>query len=140
MQSGITADVIKEIYKKCKKDPKNFDELNLPYFTELLSEHHQISRDEDEIVIDSFDPYNPFRRFLLRSVKAILEFDHEVAIVCRTHIIFLNKFDSEASVHMKPEEKRGFFDRLFGGDDEEDMDFEDLEGLEDMDLDEMMLK
>lgn len=119
MNHGITKDVINEIYKKCKKDPKNVEELNIPYFVDLLKDHHKIRQIDDELIIDSFDEFNPFRRFLLRSVKAILEFDREVAIVCRTHIIFLDKEDSEASVHMKPEDEKGLFARLFGGDDEE---------------------
>lgn len=118
MSSGITSKVIEEIYKKCKKDPKNFEDLNLPYYIHMLRDHHIIREDDDEVIIDSFDEYNPFRRFLKRSIKAILEFDKEVAIVCSRHIIFLNKDDNEASVHLKPETKKTLFDRLFGDDDE----------------------
>lgn len=123
MQSGITADVIKEIYKKCKKDPESVEALNIPYFIDLLKEHHSIRQIDDELMIDSFDEFNPFRRFLIRSIRDIIEFDREVAIVCRSHIIFLNKYDGEASIHMKPEtEKRGFFERLFGSDDDDEDD------------------
>lgn len=129
MSYGITKEVINEIYKKCKKDPETVEELNIPYFIELLADYHKIKHLDDEIIIESFDEMNPFRRFLVRSIKAILEFDKEVAIVCRTHIIFLKKENSEASVHMKPDDgkkKGGFFSRLFGGDDDDEMFDEDF--------------
>lgn len=110
----ITDNVIKEIYKKFNKPHKHEEELNLDYFLNLLKENHSISRDGIEIIIEDLDEYNPFRRFLIRSINAILEFDKMIAFVFRNHILFLGKEDSQMRVHIKPEKPRSFMDKLFG--------------------------
>ncbi len=115
----ITEEVIKEIYKKYKKPAKSADELNLDYHIELLKPHHSITVDGPEIIVDNLEEFSPFKRFLTRSLYAVLEFDRNVAFVFRGHILFFSKTDHNLSVNFKPEEKRGFFDRLFGGDDDE---------------------
>lgn len=110
----ITDSVIKEIYKKFGKPSKNVDDLNLDYFIPLLREFHDIRKMDDEIIIEDLDEYNPFRRFLIRSVNAVLEFDKMIAFVFRNHILFLGKEDDQMRVHIKPEKPKSFFGRLFG--------------------------
>lgn len=111
----ITDKVIKEIYRKFSKPCTDRSELRLDYFTDLLK-HHNIRIVEDEIIMDNLEEFNPFKRFLLRSVNAILEFDRMVAIVFRNHIIFLGKRDNQMRIHMKPERSNSLFDRIFGRD------------------------
>lgn len=111
----ITDNVIQEIYKKFKKPHKNEEELHLDYFLNMLNENHAIRRDGIEIIIEDLDEFNPFRRFLVRGINAILEFDKMVAIVFRNHILFLGKEDNQMRVHIKPEKPKSFFGRLFGG-------------------------
>ncbi|MDE6299597.1 MAG: hypothetical protein K2M10_08135 [Muribaculaceae bacterium] len=110
----ITDSVIKEIYKKFGKPHKRREDLNLDYFLPMLQAHHSIESDDMEIVLKDLEEFNPFRRFLIRSMNAVLEFDKMVAFVFRDHILFLGKEDNQMRVHMRPEEKKSLFGRLFG--------------------------
>lgn len=106
--------VIQEIYKKYGKPPKKEADLRLDYFLPMLSEYHNLESDGFEIVLKDVDEYNPFRRFLIRSLNAVLEFDKLIAFVFRTHILFMGKEDKQLHVHIKPEKKPSFFDKIFG--------------------------
>lgn len=113
----ITDEVIKEIYRKFSKPHKDVRELKLDYIAELLSEHHSLTITDDEVVINDVEDFSPFKRFLIRSLNAVLEFDKNVAFVFRGHILFLSKESPEMRIHIKPERKRSIFDRLFGSED-----------------------
>ena len=106
--------VIQEIYKKYRKPHKNIKDLRLDYFIPLLEEHHSIENDGFEIVLKDVDEFNPFRRFLIHSLNAVLEFDKLIAFVFRTHILFMGKEDNQMHVHIKPEDKPSLFGRIFG--------------------------
>ncbi|MDE6681376.1 MAG: hypothetical protein K2J92_08540 [Muribaculaceae bacterium] len=110
----ITDVVIKDIYKKFNKPAHNVEDLNVDYFVALLKDHHTLRVLDDEIIVDDLDEFNPFRRFLMRGINAILEFDKMVAFVFRNHILFFGKENNELRVHIKPEKPRSFFGRLFG--------------------------
>lgn len=110
----ITKDVIKEIYKNYSKPQKHREALNIPYFIDLLKPHHDLYADDMEIVVGNVEEFSPFRRFLIRSLHAILEFDHEVAFVFRDHILFFSKVNDNFSVNFKPENKSSIFSRIFG--------------------------
>lgn len=101
----INDEVIKEIYKRYKKPVKR-DELNLPYFQEILSENNPIDVDDEKVEIRNMDQFSPFKRFLIRSIYTVLEFEHMVAFVFNNHIMFLDKESSESHIHLKPEEKK----------------------------------
>lgn len=109
----ITDQVIKEIYKKMTKPPKDRSELRLGYFKDLLKTHN-LRIDDDEIIISDLEEFNPFRRFLIRSLHGVLEFDKVVAFVFKNHILFLSKEDNNIRIHMKPEENKSIFSRIFG--------------------------
>lgn len=113
----ITKEVIRDIYKEYKKPNANTEELNLPYFLELLAPHHNLGYDGEEIVFEDMDEFNPFRRILVRNLHGIIEFDKNVAFVFPNHILFLGKRSPELHVHFKPEDeepkKKSIFDRLF---------------------------
>lgn len=106
--------VIQEIYKKYRKPHKNVADLRLDYFLPMLGEHHAIENDGFEIVLKDVEEYNPFRRFLIRSLNAVLEFDKLIAFVFRNHILFMGKEDNQLHVHIKPEEPASLFDRILG--------------------------
>lgn len=106
--------VIQEIYKKYSKPHKNHADLRLDYFLPILEEHHAIENDGFEIVLKDVEEYNPFRRFLIRSLNAVLEFDKLIAFVFRTHILFMGKEDNQLHVHIKPEKPASIFSRIFG--------------------------
>lgn len=112
----ITNSVINEIYRKFGKPNSDAAALRLDYFLPMLMENHRISRDDSEIIIEDLDEYNPFRRFLIRSINAVLEFDKVIAFVFRNHILFLGKEDNQMRVHMKPEKPKSFLSRLFSRD------------------------
>lgn len=115
--------VIKDIYKTASKPPKDFHELRIFEFIDLLQPYHRIVIDDEdlskaEVILEDLEDTNPFRRFLVRSIYAILEFDKMIAFVFHNHILFLGKRDNALRVHFKPnpepEQKASFFDRLFG--------------------------
>lgn len=110
----ITNEVINEIYKKFGKPAKHRDELQLDYFIPMLLMSHDLTFEEDEIIVNDLDEFNPFRRFLIRALNAILEFDRYIAFVFNNHILFFGKEDNSLQVHMKPERKHSLFDRIFG--------------------------
>ncbi len=110
----ITDNAIKEIYKKFNKPLKNREDLQLDYFLPILKEFHSIEVSDEEIILNDFEEYNPFRRFLIRSLNAVLEFDKMIAFVFRNHILFLGKEDNQMRVHIKPEKKPSLFARIFG--------------------------
>ena len=110
----INDSVIKEIYKKFGKPPKRDEDLQLDYFIPMLSAHHMIENDGFEIVIKDLEEYNPFRRVLIRSLNAVLEFDKMIAFVFRNHILFLGKEDNQMRVHIKPEKKPSIWGKIFG--------------------------
>lgn len=114
----ITQEVISEIYKNFNKPAKSEEELNLDYFVTLLSPHHDLQLEEDEIIVNGLDEFSPFKRFLKRGLYAVLEFDKNVAFVFQSHILFFSKRDKNLSVHFRPASKRSIFDRIFGRDDE----------------------
>lgn len=110
----ITDRVIKEIYKKYGKPAKNPEELRLEHYIEMFSPNHHIHVNGKEVIFEDQEEFSPFRRFLLRSLNGILEFDRQVAFVFRNHILFLSKDSDEMRVHMRPcEERRNIFQRLF---------------------------
>lgn len=113
----INDTVIQEIYKKFAKPHRNEEELNLEYYLPMLQEHHSIERHDSgsvsEIVINDLDEFNPFRRFLIRSLNAVLEFDKMIAFVFRNHILFFGKEDSQMRVHIKPIKPKSFWQKLF---------------------------
>lgn len=112
----INEDTIKEIYKKYSRPAKDADELRIPYFVDLLSEHNPIKHNGKEIEIEKLDEFSPFKRFLVRSINAIIEFDRMIAFVFRNHIIFLGKENDSMHIHLRPEKRRNIFDRIFGND------------------------
>lgn len=109
----ITDSVIKEIYKKFGKPHKNREELRIDYFIDILHHNHNITFDDDEIILEDLEEFNPFKRFLIRSLNAVLEFDKVIAFVFRNHILFLGKDDNQMRVHIKPPKKPSIFDRIF---------------------------
>lgn len=118
----ITNEVIREIYKKNKKPPKDLRDLNLEAALLTLKDHHNITLDSEdlskaEVILNDLEEFNPFRRFLVRNLHGVLEFDRMMAFVFRNHILFLGKEDNQLRVHFKPEEEDeddSFFSRLFG--------------------------
>lgn len=112
----ITDSVIKEIYKKFAKPHKNPEDLRLDYFLPMLQAHHSIERKDTgpvvEIIVHDLDEYNPFRRFLVRSLNAVLEFDKMIAFVFRNHIIFFGKENDQMRVHIKPMKPKSIWQKL----------------------------
>lgn len=111
----ISQRVIDEIYKRYGKRKDPVDDSRIDYFINLLSDHHDISKDDMEIIVNSMEPGNFFRRFLKRNIRAILEFDNEVAFVFPSHILFLSRTTPNAQIHMRlDDEPPTFWQRLFG--------------------------
>lgn len=108
----INRKVIKEIYRKYRRPEKNPENLHLDYFQKLLAEANPFEITDDMIVLRQVDEYSPFKRFLIRSLYGVLEFDRTVAFVFPAHIIFLNKSDEGINFYLR-EEKPKWYKRLF---------------------------
>lgn len=110
----ITEKVIKEIYKKYNKAAKSAEDLRLDHFVEMLAPHHNIKVNDKEVIFEDQEEFSPFRRFLIRGLNGVLEFDRQVAFVFRNHILFLSKNSDNMSVHMRPcEDHQNIFQRMF---------------------------
>lgn len=106
--------VIREMYKRFSKPAKSLEQFDLPGMVDKLSDHHRINVSDGEMVIENLEEFNPFRRFLLRSLNGIVEFDRMIAFIFANHIVFFGKESPDIQVHFKPEKKQGLFGRLFG--------------------------
>ncbi|MDE6521370.1 MAG: hypothetical protein K2L17_00995 [Muribaculaceae bacterium] len=110
----ITDRVIKEIYKKYNKAAKKPEDLRIDHFINMLAPYHHIRVNDKEVIFEDQEEFSPFRRFLLRGLNGILEFDKQVAFVFRNHILFLGKETNDMRVHMRPtEERTNIFQRIF---------------------------
>lgn len=109
----INKKVIKEIYKKYRRPEKNQENLRLDYFQQLLAESNPFKIDDDMIVLEQVDEYSPFKRFLIRSLHGVIEFDRTVAFVFASHIIFLNKNDVGINFYLHEEDEPKGLMRLF---------------------------
>ncbi|MDE7427636.1 MAG: hypothetical protein K2M79_07550 [Muribaculaceae bacterium] len=105
--------VIEEIYKRYDKRPKSTDCLDFGLLFEHVAEHHdiQVDMDSNELIIRSIDPSSPFHRLPLSGIHAIIPFEEWIAIVMHSSIIFLNRQNTNVSVHLKPH-KPNFWERM----------------------------
>ncbi len=105
--------VIQELYRRFKHPAKSVEGLNIPYFENLLKSNNPIKVNDEMIEIQSIEEFSPFKRFLIRRLNKIIEFERNVAFVFNNHILFLSKETDETHIHLKPDKRRRFFG-LFG--------------------------
>ena len=77
----ITPLVIKELYKTYRRCPSCIDDLNLSLLFEQTAEHHEITIEDNRLIIHNMDVSSPFRKLLLNRIHGIENFEEEVAIV-----------------------------------------------------------
>jgi len=111
----ITNKAIEEIYRRYGKRPKSIDCLDFVLLIDKVGAMHDIFVDpEAEVMtIGSMPDDSPFRTLILRNINAFIDFEEWVAIVLHSAIVFLNKKDSRASIHLK-ETKLTLWDKLCG--------------------------
>ncbi|MCM1293377.1 MAG: hypothetical protein NC111_05990 [Bacteroides sp.] len=109
----ITEKVIEKLYKTYKNRPSNADELDISLLFETLIDNHEIAIDDEaNLIINSIDRHSPFHKIPLSHIHAIVEFEHKIAIVLHSSIIFLNKSDNRTHIHIR-QRKNGIFNRIF---------------------------
>lgn len=110
----ITEKVINKLYKTYNRRPESADDLDIGLLFENLIEHHDIQIDDAaHLIINSLPAGSPFHRISLNRIHAIVEFEHKVAIVLHSSIIFLNKHDNQTHVHIR-NMKASVLDKIFG--------------------------
>lgn len=111
----ITSKAINELYKKYAKAPKSVDMLNLSLLFDYAAHHHNIQIDPEtgKLTIGSVDSKSPFHTLSIKRINAIVPFEDWVALVMHSSIVFLNRKNSQVSVHLKPLNP-GFMDRVRG--------------------------
>lgn len=97
----ITKSVIYSIYQKYNKRPASPDELNLGALFGEVFDTHNISINENSLVIGSVDPDSPFHEIPLSHIHEIVEFADHIAIVLHSSIIFLSKTKPDTHIHIK---------------------------------------
>lgn len=110
----ITEKVINSLYRTYKNKPASADDLDVGLLFENLIENHDVEIDNDaNLIINSVPKESPLHKIALQRIHAIVEFEHKIAIVMHSSILFLNKFDSQSQLHVKPI-KASMFDKIFG--------------------------
>lgn len=108
----ITEKVIDTLYKTYKTRPDNADELDIDLLFKYLIENHDIAIDDNaHLIINSIPAASPFHSIPLCHIHAIVEFEHRIAIVLQSSIIFLNKHDAKTHIHLR-QSKPGILDRI----------------------------
>ena len=109
----ITKEVINTLYKQYSKRPKSVDCLDMAMLFDSVGTIHDISVDidTDELIIGSIDPKSLFHHIPLRHIHAFVPFEEWTAIILHSSIIFLNRTNTGASIHLKPP-KTTIADRL----------------------------
>lgn len=100
----ITKQVIQSIYSKYRKRPESPDYLDMPLLFDVATGHDiKVDMDGpvDSLVINSIEPDSPFHRIALDRIHAIVPFEEWVAIVLHSSIIFLNRRNSQVSIHLR---------------------------------------
>lgn len=105
----IQKKVIDTIYKKYRRRPASPDELDIPLLFEQLPLEAGVEIEGPDIVLSTVD--SPFHSIPVSNINAILNFDEAVAIVLPASLIFINKEDGNAWVHIK-DIGLSFVDRL----------------------------
>ena len=112
----ITEKVINSLYKTYKNRPESPDELDICLLFEQLIDHHDIQIDDHgNLIINSMPAGAPFHKIALSRIHAIVEFEHKIAIVLHSSIIFLNKKDDKSHIHIR-QTKASLLDKIFGKD------------------------
>lgn len=111
----ITEKLIHSLYKTYNKCPKSADELDIGLLFEENIKHHVIEIDDEaHLIINSISKDSPFHCISLNRIHAIVEFEHNVAIVLHSSIIFLNKHEIKSHIHIR-QAKTSFFDKIRNG-------------------------
>lgn len=109
----ITENVIESLYKTYKNRPASADDLDIGLLFENLIEHHFIEIDDHaNLIINSLPKNSPFHTISLNRIHAIVEFEHKVAIVLHSSIIFLSKNSEQAHVHIR-QPRQSLLNRIF---------------------------
>ncbi len=107
----ITRKVISALYRKYPKPPRVMSDLKIEDFTATLGELYGITLDETCITFGKMEENNPFRSILLHSLCGIVYFEHHIAVITSTYILFFGREKYSVDVHFKPQ-SLSFFHRL----------------------------
>lgn len=98
----ITQKVIEQLYKKYKNPPQSADDLDIDLLFIHLLEFHDIEIDDNaNLIIRSLPESSPFHCIPLSHIHAIVEFEHKIAIVLHSSILFLSKNDNKTHIHIR---------------------------------------
>lgn len=111
----ITKEVIQTLYKKYPNRAKSVDCLDIAMLFDTVGIMHDINVDieANKLIIGSIDEKSIFRSIPLSHIHAIVPFEEWTAIVLHSTIIFLNRKNTQVSIHLKPP-KISVADRIRG--------------------------
>ncbi|WP_418700718.1 hypothetical protein, partial [Barnesiella intestinihominis] len=99
----ISKYIIRALYKKYSKPPRNFSELNIDEFVSICGDSYGITVDDVSMTFGQMSEDNPFRTILLRNIYGIEKFEYHMALVSSSYILFFSRESCDVTVHFKPE-------------------------------------
>ena len=102
----ISKYIIRALYKKYSKPPRNFSELNIDEFVSICGDSYGITVDDVSMTFGQMSEDNPFRTILLRNIYGIEKFEYHMALVSSSYILFFSRESCDVTVHFKPEQSR----------------------------------
>lgn len=99
----ISKYIIRALYKKYSKPPRNFSELNIDEFVSICGDSYGITVNDVSMTFGQMSEDNPFRTILLRNIYGIEKFEYHMALVSSSYILFFSRESCDVTVHFKPE-------------------------------------
>ena len=110
----ITKSNIDDLYRKYNRKPKILDERNLAPLMQCALSTDAIEIDGDCIRFKNVDSTSLFTSIEMQRIHAVVEFDKHIALVLPNSIIFINREDYSIHVHLKEDNRRPWWRRIFG--------------------------
>lgn len=98
---AITADTINELYRRFRRQPKRLEDRNLSLLVDYVLDTEVLDMDGEKLVFTGMPQSSPFREIELERVNGVADLPEAMAVVLPNSIIFINKSDLSAHVHIR---------------------------------------
>lgn len=98
---SITSDMINELYRRFKRQPKRLEDRNLSLLVDYALDTDALDMDGEKLVFTRMEPSSPLREIMLDKIHGVADLPGVTAVVLRNSIIFIDKDDLSTRVHVK---------------------------------------
>ncbi len=99
----ISEQIILELYREYPEPSRDFSSLDMEEFLTTCRELYGITLDATHITFGKMESDNPFRSILLRNLCGIVYFEHHIAMITPSYILFFARAQYSVEVHFKPD-------------------------------------